>query len=62
VGHVDFDIPKEFHVYVPNTRFFLPNIMEPISSREAASRLATHEFPNILYNPNVHYRVARPSR
>jgi hypothetical protein len=31
--------------------------MEMSLSYEAASRLAALDFPNILWNPNVHYRV-----
>jgi hypothetical protein len=33
--------------------------METIPSREAASRLATKKFCNILWNPKVHRRVQK---
>jgi hypothetical protein len=31
--------------------------MKPSPSWEATSRLATHEFPNILWSAKVNYRV-----
>jgi hypothetical protein len=37
--------------------YYTPNSMEMSPSREAASCAAAQEFPNILWNPQVHQRV-----
>jgi hypothetical protein len=36
--------------------------MEPSPPREPANRLVTQEFPKILRNPKVHYRVPTAAR
>jgi hypothetical protein len=57
---VAFHIPKGFHVYVPNTRFFfdLTALSRFIPEKPPVAPLPKN-FPIFYTTPNVHYRVRK---